>query len=154
MREARMDWKSRIRESVVESGTVLDEDVIEELADHVAAAYQRMRADGCDAVEAESHAAELIDSWRRQAPSLRRRSNQPIVVEPPSLESRCFAGLVNDVRYALRVLRRQYVFAILAISTMAVGIGIVTSMFSVVDAVVWKAFPWPEPDRIIRLTET
>ena len=86
-REVGMDWKSKIRQSIMESGVVLDEDVVEELAVHAAAAYQTMRADGCDAVEAERHVGELIDSWRRQAPNLRRRANRAVAVEPAALES-------------------------------------------------------------------
>jgi hypothetical protein len=136
-----MDWKRRIRESLQESGVVLDEDVVEELAAHLAAAYQTMRAEGSDEAEAESHATRLIDSWRRQAPYLRHRSNRSALVEVPSEMSSRFAGLFNDLRYALRMLNRQRAFAALSISTIAIGIGILTSLFSVAYVVFWKPLP-------------
>jgi predicted permease len=153
-REVHMDWKRKIRESLQESGVVLDEDVVEELSAHLAAAYQTMRADGCGEAEAVSHVDRLIDSWRRQAPHLRHRSNRSAPVEVPSAASTRFAGLFNDLRYALRMLNRQRGFAVLSILTIAIGIGILTSLFSVAYVVFWKPLPWPEPDRLIRLTET
>src|SRR5262249_21128962 len=104
--------------------------------------------------EAERYVAELIDSWRGVAPHLRRRSNPAPAVEVPSVASRRFAGLLNDLLYAFRVLKRQRAFAALSILTMAVGIGIVTTLFSVVYGVFWKPLPWPEPGRIVRLTES
>src|SRR5215472_5419124 len=148
-----MDWKSRIRELFTASAANVDEDVIEELSEHAAAAYERMLSDGSEATEAADHVAELVQSWAREAPNLRRRTNRPPAVEAPPVVPRRFAGLLNDVRYALRMLLRQRAFAVLAISTMSIGIGICTSLFSVVYGVFWKPLPWPEPDRIIRLTE-
>src|SRR5262245_37108723 len=108
-----MDWKSRIRESINQSGVVLDEDVIEELSIHAATFYQAKRADGCDKLEAERHVLELIDSWRAVAPNLRRRANHAVAVEAPTIAPRRLAGLFNDVRYAFRVLNRQRAFAAL-----------------------------------------
>jgi putative ABC transport system permease protein len=148
-----MDWKSRIRGLFTASAANVDEDVIEELSEHAAAAYERMLSDGSEATEAARHVAELVQSWAREAPNLRRRSNRPPAVEASPVLPRRFAGFLNDVRYALRMLNRQRAFAVLSISTMSIGIGICTSLFSVVYGVFWKPLPWPEPDRIIRLTE-
>src|SRR5438045_640128 len=65
-----------------------------------------------------------------------------------------FAGLLQDVRYGLRLLRREPGFAIVAILTMALGIGAATTLFSVAYGVLLKPLPWPAPDRLVRITET
>jgi putative ABC transport system permease protein len=61
--------------------------------------------------------------------------------------------LVKDLRYGLLLLRRDPGFALVAIAVMAIGIGANTAMFSVMDAVLLKGLPYPEPDRIVRVWE-
>ena len=63
-------------------------------------------------------------------------------------------SLVKDVRYGLLLLRRDPGFAFVAIAVMAIGIGANTAMFSVMDAVMLKPLPYPEPERIVRVWET
>lgn len=59
--------------------------------------------------------------------------------------------LLQDTRYALRGLRRNPVFAAVAILTLALGIGMNTAVFSVVSAVLVKPLPYPDADRIVWL---
>src|SRR5271157_118833 len=56
-----------------------------------------------------------------------------------------------DVRYGLRVLRRNPGFAATAILTLALGIGATTAIFSVVDTVMFKPLPFPTADRLVRV---
>ena len=60
-------------------------------------------------------------------------------------------NLLQDVRYGLRVLRRNSGFAATAILTLALGIGSTTAIFSVVDAVVFKPLPFPNAGRLVRI---
>ena len=62
--------------------------------------------------------------------------------------------MTNDVRYAARVLARQPRFTLLAVLTMALGVGAATILFSVTYGVLMKPLPWPAGDRVVLLTET
>lgn len=62
----------------------------------------------------------------------------------PALE-----GLARDLRYALRGLRRNPVFAITAIVTLALGIGATTAVFSVVDRILFRGLPYAHPEQLV-----
>ncbi|MGD0200945.1 MAG: ABC transporter permease, partial [Bryobacteraceae bacterium] len=61
--------------------------------------------------------------------------------------------LLRDFRYGLSSLRRDPGFAVVAVGVLALGIGANTAMFSVVDAVLLKPVPYPEPERMVTVDE-
>jgi putative ABC transport system permease protein len=62
-----------------------------------------------------------------------------------------FESLVQDLRYALRTLRRAPAFALVAGLVLAIGIGATTAMFSLVDAMLVRGLPYPQADRLVLL---
>ena len=88
-------------------------------------------------------------TWER----LRRdRTLPPIADEPPSRVS-LRDTLAHDAAFGVRLLRRQPGFTSVVVAVLAIGIGATTAMFSLVDAVLWRALPYPRADVIVSLGE-
>jgi predicted permease len=62
--------------------------------------------------------------------------------------------LLQDLRYGLRALRRLPGFALTAISVIALGIGATTAAFTLLDHVLLRPLPFPQPEQLVRLFET
>jgi putative ABC transport system permease protein len=60
----------------------------------------------------------------------------------------------QDVRYSLRMLLKQKGFTIVSVLTLALGIGINTAMFSVLNTFIFGALPYPEPERLVNVFRT
>jgi putative ABC transport system permease protein len=110
----------------------------EELRFHVGQAIESNLAAGMTAEEARRQA--LIEFGGVQ------RAREQSYEQRPGW----WVGTVaQDVRYALRGFRRNPVFTIAVIATLAVGIGATTAVFSVVDRILFRSLPYAHDDRLV-----
>ena len=58
-------------------------------------------------------------------------------------------NLIQDLRYGVRSLLKRPGFLVIAVSTLALGIGATTAMFTVVNSVLLRPLQFPEPERIV-----
>ena len=117
-------------------------DLQEEMRLHVELRARRLEERGIDPAEAASAA--------------RRSFGNPTVVQDASSEQWGFASwerLIQDLREGFRALIKTPGFTAVAILTLALGLGINNAVFSVVNAVILRSLPYPEPDRLISLWE-
>src|SRR5262245_41536683 len=61
---------------------------------------------------------------------------------------------IKDLQYAVRTLRRSSTFAIIAVLSLALGIGANAAIFAVVNGVMLGSLPVKEPDRLVHITRT
>jgi predicted permease len=125
--------------------------------------FQRTQQDAELAREIEAHIAHEIDenvARGMSAEEARRRARIKFgsarIVREDVWEWNTIGvldDLWRDFRYVLRTLRRAPGFALAVIVVMALGIGAVTGMFTIVRSVLLKPLPFPNADRLVRLYE-
>jgi putative ABC transport system permease protein len=152
---ADVDWRREIRDAFARRGRAApDTDILDELAGHAEASYAAARAERLEPAEARARVGEDIDAWSRDLPDVRRRPRRAAPLDPPPAAAARMSGLARDVRYAARVALRRPGATAACVLTVAVGIAATTSLFSLAYGVLLRPLPWPDADRLVRVTET
>jgi putative ABC transport system permease protein len=122
---------------------------------------ERARKDEDFAEEIESHLAHEQDAQaaRGVAPEEARRRARLRFGNPRTLRERVWRHSslpwlddgARDLRFALRSLARTPAFTVITLLVIAVGIGVNTAVFSVIDAVLLKPLTWPDPGALVQL---
>src|SRR5436309_1493903 len=105
----------------------------------------------------DQHASELIA--KGLSPDEARRQARLALGGPEQVKEECrdargtrwLEDLLQDFRFALRALRQRAGFAAVTLSTLALGIGATTVMFTVINGVLLKPLSYPDPERLITL---
>ena len=119
-------------------GRALDRDLDEELQFHIEQLVEANLAQGLSPEAARRNALVAIggiDQRKEECRDVRR--------------VRLAGDLIQDLRYAFRTLRVSPGFATASIVTLGLGVGTTVAMFAVVDGVLLRPLPFPEPDRLL-----
>ena len=144
--------RERIRAAFV--GAMIDPDVLEELAQHAESTYHELRADGLGEQEALAKIDRLIEGWRDDPKSLQRAIRRSIAVVPPPASRSRFSGALADAIYGVRLLRATPGYAAITILTIALGVGAVTTLFSIANSVLLRPLSWAAGEGLVRVIES
>jgi predicted permease len=158
-----MDFRRYVRERLPALKVVREEEIAEELAQHLDDVYREGLASGLDDAAALARAtAALPKAADEFVLALRTASRSPTnrtayawrahLNEPPRpLGGPMLTGLRRDVRYALRTLIREPGFTAAVVITLALGMGGTTATYSAIDAILLRSAPVAEPERVVNV---
>jgi predicted permease len=143
------NWRAYVIERLPEMNVppARESEIVAELALDLEQAYEDACAAGCADAEAMQQVQARFANWRELAREI-ERSELPA---PPERTAGPFTGATQDLRQALRFLRRNPAFAAIAVGTLAFGIGGNTAIFSMADALALRGLPYPQADRLMAI---
>jgi putative ABC transport system permease protein len=115
-----------------------DEELDEEIREHIEALTEANIRKGMSAEEASYAARREFGGVEQTKEIFRDQQRLPFV-----------DTLLQDARFALRMLANKPAFTLVAILTLALGIGSTTAVFSVVDRILFRSLPYPQDERLV-----
>src|SRR5262245_29395689 len=132
------EWRRRVRERADREWRHLSLDVVDELACHLADLTAEARRRGASDAEAQHAAVEALN-----AASFLDLSKRP--------RARHGGGYLQDARLAFRHLRATPIVTLVAVLSLALGIGANTAIFSLVNSLMLRALPVVAPEQLARV---
>ncbi len=129
-----------IRLSNFATGRGTDQRLREEMAEHVALQTEENLRAGMPAAEARRQAALKLGAVQAIREHHHAEQSLPLA-----------ENLLLDIRFALRMLYRSPGFSLIAITTIALGVGATTAIYSVIDATLLHPLPYSHPGELVRL---
>jgi putative ABC transport system permease protein len=130
-------------------------EIVEELAVQLETTYERAKANGSNDADAVQRALAEIPDWQALAKTLARIERPPTPSPVAGAGSGgVMTGVAQDLRYAVRALKRAPGFAAVSILTVALGIAATTIVYSIVDGILLRPLPIHDPDRVMLARET
>ncbi len=151
------DWRNLVRQRLkpLNLAAAAESDLAEEVAQHLEDLFGELQSGGAGAEEAYRQTmAELDDLYPLRAGLERNQlmpKNEPVRAGETS-SGNFVEGLWKDFRYALRSMRKNPVFVLFVVLTLALGIGANTTVFTLINTVVLNPLPVRNPDRLAALT--
>ena len=147
------DWKKEIRERLagLRLAPTREAEIVEELAQYLEDYYDELLAGGTTETDAWRTTLDQLDESGVLAREL-QKIDRPVRQEPVVLgagRANLLRGFWRDVGFGIRLLLKSKVFTTVTVLSLALGIGANTALFSVVDAVLLKTLPVPEPERLV-----
>lgn len=148
------DWRLEIerRLSPLRLDPAREASLTTELLQHLEQHYDDLLAEGVPQESARKAALAGLDD-QAVLRELRDHAAQRQSLYSGGPTSGWLDSLLQDVRYALRLLRKSPGFATVAILTMALGVGATTAIFTVVDATLLHPMSYPHPEQLVRIED-